>query len=128
MGAVSWAKRTSHRLRRDAHMLWIAARDPRTPLPAKLVGGLVAAYALSPIDFIPDFVPVLGLLDELILVPIGLAIAVLLVPKPLMAEFRNAADLAVERPISRLGAALVIGLWALVGTFIALQIWALRYW
>lgn len=128
MGAVSWAKRTSHRLRRDAHMLWIAARDPRTPWPAKLVGGLVAAYALSPIDFIPDFVPVLGLLDELILVPIGLAIAVRLVPEPLMAEFRNTADLAVERPISRLGAGLVIGLWALVGTFIALQIWALRYW
>lgn len=128
MGAVSWARRTSHRLRRDAHMLWIAARDTRTPLLAKLVGGLVAAYALSPIDFIPDFVPVLGLLDELILVPIGLAIAVRLVPKPLMAEFRNAADLAVERPISRLGAAMIIGLWTLVGTFIALQIWALRYW
>lgn len=128
MGLVSWAKRTSHRLRRDAHMLWIAARDPRTPLLAKLVGGLVAAYALSPIDFIPDFVPVLGLLDELVLVPIGLAVAMALVPRPLMDEFRNAADLAVERPISRLGAALIIGLWAIIGTFIALQIWALRYW
>ena len=88
----------------------------------------MAAYALSPIDFIPDFVPVLGLLDELILVPIGLALAVMLVPRPLLDEFRNQADLAVERPISRLGAALIIGLWALVGTFIALQIWALRYW
>ena len=109
-------------------MLWIAARDPRTPFVAKLVGGFVAAYALSPIDFIPDFVPILGLLDELILVPIGLAIAVMLVPKPLMEEFRHMADLAVERPISRLGAALIIGLWAIIGTFIALQIWALRYW
>ena len=128
MGAVSWAKQTSHRLRRDAHVLWLAARDPRTPLVAKLVGGFVAAYALSPIDFIPDFVPILGLLDELILVPIGLWIALKLVPAPLMAEFRNAADLAVERPISRLGAALIIGLWAIIGTFIALQIWALRYW
>ena len=128
MGAASWAKRTSHRLRRDAHMLWIAAGDPRTPFLAKLVGGLVAAYALSPIDLIPDFVPVLGIVDELILVPIGLAIAMKLVPKPLMAEFRDAADLAVQRPISRLGAAMIIGLWALVGTFIALQIWALRYW
>ncbi len=64
----------------------------------------------------------------LILVPIGLWIALKLVPAPLMAEFRNAADLAVERPISRLGAALIIGLWAIIGTFIALQIWALRYW
>ncbi|MCG2839963.1 DUF1232 domain-containing protein [Sandaracinobacter sp. RS1-74] len=109
-------------------MLWIAARDPRTPLAAKLVGGLIAAYALSPIDFIPDFVPILGLLDELILVPIGLAIAVMLVPKPLMAEFRDAADVAVQRPVSRLGAAIIIALWAIIGTFIALQIWALRYW
>lgn len=128
MGAVSWAKRTSHRLRRDAHVLWIAARDARTPLAAKLIGGLVAAYALSPIDFIPDFVPVLGLLDELILVPIGLWVALKLVPPPLMAEFRNTADLAMERPISRLGATLIIALWAIIGTFIALQIWALRYW
>ena len=52
----------------------------------------------------------------------------MLVPRPLLDEFRNQADLAVERPISRLGAALIIGLWALVGTFISLQIWALRYW
>ncbi|MGQ5701489.1 YkvA family protein [Sandaracinobacteroides sp. A072] len=128
MSLSSWAKETSHRLRRDAHMLWIAARDPRTPLLAKLVGGLIATYVLSPIDLIPDFVPVLGLLDELILVPLGLALAVWLVPAPLMAEFRAQADRAVERPISRAGALLIIGLWVMIGTFIALQLWALRYW
>lgn len=128
MGLTDWAKRTSHRLRRDAHMLWIAARDPRTPLLAKLVGGLVAAYALSPIDFIPDFIPLLGVLDELIIVPIGLAIALRLVPEPLMAEFRNAADAAVERPISRLGAFMIVGLWVTIAVFVALQLWAVRYW
>lgn len=128
MSLSSWAKETSHRLRRDAHMLWIAARDPRTPLLAKLVGGLIAIYVLSPIDLIPDFVPVLGLLDELILVPLGLALAVWLVPAPLMAEFRAQADRAVERPISRAGALLIIGLWVMIGTFIALQLLALRYW
>jgi uncharacterized membrane protein YkvA (DUF1232 family) len=128
MGLSDWAKRTSHRLRRDAHMLWIAARDPRTPLPAKLVGGFVAAYALSPIDLIPDFVPVLGLLDELIIVPIGLMLAVRLIPDPLVDEFRAQADAAVERPISRAGALMIVGLWVLVGTFLALQLWALRFW
>jgi uncharacterized membrane protein YkvA (DUF1232 family) len=128
MGVFDWAKRTSHRLRRDAHMLWIAARDPRTPLPAKLIGGFVAAYALSPIDLIPDFVPVLGLLDELVIVPLGLALALRLVPAPLVAEFRAQADAAVERPISRAGAVLIVGLWVLIATFVALQLWALRYW
>jgi uncharacterized membrane protein YkvA (DUF1232 family) len=128
MGLSDWAKRASHRLRRDAHILWIAARDPRTPWPAKLIGGLVAAYALSPIDLIPDFIPILGLLDELVIVPLGLFLAFRLVPAPLMVEFRDLADAAVERPISRAGAAIVVGLWVLVGTFIALQLWALRYW
>ncbi len=109
-------------------MLWIAARDARTPLVAKLVAGFVAAYALSPIDLIPDFVPVLGLLDELIIVPLGLALAIRLVPEGLMDEFRDQADAAVERPVSRSGAILVILLWGMVATFLALQLWALRYW
>jgi len=109
-------------------MLWIAARDRRTPFLAKLVGGLVAAYVLSPIDLIPDFIPVFGLLDELIVVPIGLWIATRLVPAPLMAEYRSAADAAVERPVSKAGAILIIGLWTLIAVFVALQLWALRYW
>jgi uncharacterized membrane protein YkvA (DUF1232 family) len=128
MGVLDWAEQISHRLRRDAHMLWLAARDTRTPLPAKLVAGFVAAYALSPIDLIPDFVPVLGLLDEMVIVPIGLAIALRLVPNELMAEFRAKADIASERPVSRTGAVIVILLWATIGAFLALQIWALRFW
>lgn len=109
-------------------MLWIAARDPRTPFLAKLVGGLVAAYVFSPIDLIPDFIPVFGLLDDLILVPIGLRIATLLVPAPLMAQYRAAADTAVQRPVSKAGAIMIMGLWALIAVFVALQLWALRYW
>ncbi len=128
MQDANWARRTAHRLRRDAHMLWIAARDPRTPFLAKLIGGLVAAYVLSPIDFIPDFIPVFGLLDELIVVPVGLWFASKLVPDRLMREYRAAADIAVERPVSRLGALLVIGLWVTVAVFVALQVWSLRYW
>ncbi len=118
----------SHQLRRDAHLLWIATKDPRTPLLAKLVTGLVATYVLSPIDLIPDFVPLFGLLDELIVVPVGLMFALWLIPPPLMDEFREQADAAAERPVSRLGAVLVILLWVLIGSFIALQLWALRFW
>jgi uncharacterized membrane protein YkvA (DUF1232 family) len=128
MGLTNWAKRTSHRLRRDVLMLWIAARDPRTPLPAKLIGGLVASYALSPIDLIPDFVPILGMLDDVIIIPIGIAAAFRLIPQPLLDEFRAAADIETERPVSRAGALIVIGIWVLVIGFVAFQLWALRYW
>lgn len=128
MGIANWARQASHRLRRDAHMLWIAARDSRTPLAAKLVAGFVAAYALSPIDLIPDFVPVFGLLDELVVVPLGLAIAIRLIPGQLLSEFKAQADTAVERPVSRAGAVMVILLWASAFSFLALQLWALRYW
>jgi uncharacterized membrane protein YkvA (DUF1232 family) len=128
MGIMDWARQASHRLRRDAHMLWLAARDSRTPLPAKLVAGFVAAYALSPIDLIPDFVPIFGMLDELVVVPLGLAVAIRLIPGPLLAELRADADAAVERPVSRAGAVIVILLWATAISFLALQIWALRYW
>lgn len=129
MGKIrEWTKQVSHRLRRDAHMLWIAARDPRTPLAAKLIGGFAAAYVLSPIDLIPDFVPILGLLDELLLVPAALAIARLLIPEPLLAEFRAAAEQASNRPVSRLGLVLILSLWSLLLAILALQVVALRYW
>lgn len=128
MGLRKRAKAVSHHLRRDAHILWIAARDPRTPFAAKLVAGIVAAYALSPIDLIPDFIPILGLLDELVIVPLGLWFALRLIPRALASEHRALADKAVERPISRTGAALIIGFWVMVAVFLALQLWALRFW
>jgi len=128
MTEANWARRSAHRLRRNAHMLWIAARDPRTPFLAKLIVGLVAAYVLSPIDLIPDFIPVFGMLDELIVVPIGLWFASLLVPDALMRQFGEAADAAVEVPVSRGGALLVIGIWVMIAVFVALQLWALRFW
>jgi uncharacterized membrane protein YkvA (DUF1232 family) len=107
----AWARA----LRRDVVALWLAARDPRTPLAAKLLAGLVAAYALSPIDLIPDFIPVLGYLDDLLLVPAGIWLAVRLIPAALLAEFRAAA-MARERPRSLAGAAMVAAVWlALAG-------------
>jgi len=98
-------------IKRDVVALYIAARDPRVPWLAKTVAALVAAYALSPIDLIPDFIPVIGYLDDVILVPLGILLAVRLVPKNLMVEFRIEADLRVAKPISRLGAISVIAIW-----------------
>jgi len=102
-----WAKE----LKRDVVALWIAARDPRTPWHAKIAAAAVAAYALSPIDLIPDFVPVLGYLDDLVIVPLGIALAIRLVPKDLMAEYRREAARREGRPRSLAGAAVIALLW-----------------
>ena len=98
------------RIKRDVLALWLAARDRRTPWAAKAVAAGVVAYALSPIDLIPDFIPVLGLLDDAVLLPLGILLAVRLIPGALMAEFRAAAE-GVRRPLSRAGAVLVVALW-----------------
>jgi uncharacterized membrane protein YkvA (DUF1232 family) len=99
-------------LKRDVLALYLAASDPRVPWYAKVVAGCVAAYALSPIDLIPDFIPVLGYLDDLILVPLGIALAVRLIPAELFQELRRKAETqAARRPVSRLGAAVIIAIW-----------------
>ena len=106
--------------------MWLAVRDSRTPLFAKLVGLLVAAYALSPIDLIPDFVPVLGLVDDALLIPAGVWLFEKLVPPGLMAEHRATAEAASQRPVSRWGIAIVIALWALIA-FVVYEFLMLGY-
>ena len=96
---------------RDAIALWIAARDPRTPLAAKVVAASVAAYAFSPIDLIPDFIPVLGYLDDAILLPLGILLAIRLIPTPLIQEFREAAARRQDRPVSRGGMIAIFAAW-----------------
>ncbi len=80
----------------------------------ELLVALVAAYALSPVDLIPDFIPVLGYLDDLLIVPLGIALALRLVPPEVMAECRERARVAEGRPVSRAAAAFIIGIWVLV--------------
>ena len=109
------------RLKRDVVALWLAARDPRTPWLAKMLAGFVAAYALSPIDLIPDFIPVLGLLDDLLIVPAGLWLAARTVPPALMAEFRAEAA-SREGPASRAAAIIIIALW-LAAAGLILWLW-----
>ena len=115
-----WARR----LKRDVVALWLAARDPRTPPVAKIVAAAVAAYALSPIDLIPDAIPVLGLIDDLLIVPLGILLAIRLIPPGLMEEFRSHAENGA-RPVSRGGAIAILILW--IAALVAAG-WALARW
>ena len=110
-------------IKRDVVALWIAARNPRTPLAAKIAAGAVAAYALSPIDLIPDFVPVLGYLDDLLIVPLGIMLAVRLVPPHLMVEFRAAARAREGRPVSKVGLVAIVAIWLVAILGLAWLLW-----
>jgi uncharacterized membrane protein YkvA (DUF1232 family) len=107
MKVREWARR----LRRDIGAIWLAARDPRVPWHAKALAGLVAAYALSPIDLIPDFIPVLGFLDELIVLPAGLWLVARLIPREIMEELRAKAEAAAATPRSWTAAAVIVAVW-----------------
>ena len=115
---ATWQERVRD-LKRDVVAIAFAIRDPRVPWYAKAVGACVVAYALSPIDLIPDFVPVLGYLDDLVLVPLGLLLVLRLIPADILAEHRVAAAAVVERPVSRAGAAVVIVIWVLAAALLA---------
>jgi membrane protein DedA with SNARE-associated domain/uncharacterized membrane protein YkvA (DUF1232 family) len=108
-----WAQR----LRRDVYAIYLAARDPRVPWYAKTVALLVAAYAVSPIDLIPDFIPVLGHLDDVILVPLGVLLAARLIPDALLEEHRRAAAAMAEKPTDWRVGALFVAIWAIALAF-----------
>jgi uncharacterized membrane protein YkvA (DUF1232 family) len=106
-------------IKRDVAALWLAVRDPRTPWLAKAIAASVTAYALSPIDLIPDFIPIVGYLDDLFIVPLGILLAVKLIPHPLMGEFREEAARIVGRPQSRAGAAAIVMIWLVAAAGLA---------
>jgi uncharacterized membrane protein YkvA (DUF1232 family) len=120
---VGWARA----LRRDGLTLWFALRDPRTPRWVRVLAGVVVAYALSPIDLIPDVIPVLGLLDELVLLPGLVWLALRGLPADVRADCRSRGErwLAEGRakPVSRLGAVIVIGLWCVFAAGAAAWPW-----
>ncbi len=118
MAIADRLKRWASALKRDVLTLWIAARDSRTPVAARVLAMAVAAYALSPIDLVPDFIPVLGQLDELLILPLAIALALRLIPAALLAEFREAADRRSGRPRSRVAAAFIVLVW-LAGAILA---------
>lgn len=113
-------RRWARRLKLETYALYLAARDPRVPLHARIFLLAVVGYALSPIDLIPDFIPVLGYLDDLILVPIGIWLALRMVPPGVMDDCRaHAAELmAQERPRSRAGAVAIVAIWLVLAALV----------
>ena len=126
---INRLQRRARTIRRDTYALYLACRDPRVPWYAKLLAGAVLAYALSPIDLIPDFIPVIGYLDDLIIVPAGLVLVRRMIPAAVLAEHREAAALKFDAhaPRSIAGAAVVLVIWllllALIGYLITRRVW-----
>jgi uncharacterized membrane protein YkvA (DUF1232 family) len=110
-----WARR----LIRDVHAVYLAARDPRVPWYARVLAIAVAGYALSPIDLIPDFIPVIGYADDLIIVPLGIWLVVSLIPTEVMAEYRVRAIEAGQRPPGKIAAIVIITIWIFVAAVLA---------
>ncbi len=106
-------KKWAGRLKAEIHALYLAYRDPRVPLYARVFAALVVGYAFSPIDLIPDPIPVLGYLDDLVLIPLGAAIAIRMIPEPVLAECREKARLAARepKPVNRVAAAAIVAVW-----------------
>jgi len=121
-------RQKAHRLRVDAHIVWLAARDSRTPLLARLIAILVAGYALSPVDLIPDFVPVLGLVDDALLLPLGLWVAYRMIPAPVLQDYRAEAERETERPVSWTGAIVIGCIWLVLLAIFVFYVWSWRYW
>ena len=113
-GMAGWLKAWARSIRRDVHALSLASRDPRVPWYAKALALVVVGYALSPIDLIPDFIPVLGYLDDVILVPAGIWLVIRLIPPHVMAEHRERAAAAQNRPVSRTAAIVVVAVWVIL--------------
>lgn len=117
----SWARR----IKRDGVALWFAGKNPRTPWYAKALGVFVVAYALSPIDLIPDFIPVLGYVDDVMLLPALIWLTVRLLPPEVLAECRSQAEEWMQtkgsKPSSRAGALLVVAVWLAMG--VAAWVW-----
>jgi uncharacterized membrane protein YkvA (DUF1232 family) len=106
-------KQQARKLKIETYALYLAIRDPRVPLLARIFAGLVVGYAFSPIDLIPDFVPILGYIDDLILVPLGIKIAISMIPKNVMMESREKAQDIIRqgKPVNRVAALIIIMIW-----------------
>lgn len=106
-------KRWARRLKAEVYALYLAYKDPRVPLYARVFAAVVVGYAFSPVDLIPDMIPVLGYLDDLVLVPLGVALAIRMIPAPVLAECRERARevMAGGKPINRIAAAVVVTVW-----------------
>lgn len=126
MALLADLKQRARHLKAETFALYLAARDPRTPWYAKLLVAGIVAYAFSPIDLIPDFVPVLGYLDDLILIPMGIALAMRLVPRSVLAECRARARETIPngKPVSRAAGAVIVVIWLVLAALCI--VWAYK--
>ena len=118
-----WKKR-AQQLKTEVYALYLAYRDPRTPWYARLLSALVVAYAFSPIDLIPDPIPVLGYLDDLVLIPLGVYLALRLIPPEVMAESRERAKavMAEGKPVNKLAAVVIVLIWIGVAVIVGVVV------
>jgi len=114
-------------LKRQTLVVYYAARDPRTPWPLRVFALGIAAYALSPIDLIPDFIPVLGYLDDVILLPLAIALVMRWLPATVIADAQARADAVADRPVSRSMAAVIVAIWIIALAVVALWGWRLAH-
>jgi uncharacterized membrane protein YkvA (DUF1232 family) len=128
MSLLSSLKQRARHLKSETLALWFAARHPGTPWYAKLLVACIVAYALSPIDLIPDFVPILGYLDDLILIPLGIVLAVRMIPPSILEECRAKAQevTASAQTGSRVAGIIIVCVWLAAGALCA--VWAYRTW
>ncbi len=116
MKTVERLKRWARGLKAELYALYLAYKDPRVPLHAKVFTAVVVGYAFSPIDLIPDPIPILGYLDDLLLVPLGIAIAVRMIPPHVLAEHRERSRTLADKPVNRTAAVAVVAVWATLAT------------
>lgn len=114
----TWKQRVKQ-LKNETYAIYIACKDPRVPWYARVFAGFVVAYAFSPIDLIPDVIPILGYLDDLILVPLGIMLVIKMIPPDVLVQCREKAEAAISqgKPTSRIAAILIVGIWLLLGIF-----------
>jgi len=121
-----WKER-AQQLKTETYALYIAYKDPRVPWYAKVLAAFVVAHTLSPIDLIPDFIPVLGYLDDLIITPLGLVLVLRMIPEEVMIEARQKAEMSmgeVDR-VARIGGIIVVSIWVLIGAVIVMWVYKL---
>jgi uncharacterized membrane protein YkvA (DUF1232 family) len=129
LNTTSTLRQWARRIKADALTLWYASRHPRTPIVAKALAICLVIYAFSPIDLIPDFIPILGLLDDALILPLGILLVVRLVPQDVLDECRASAQAHVERgdtePTSRIGTVVVVAVWvaAAMLTWVVVRHW-----
>jgi uncharacterized membrane protein YkvA (DUF1232 family) len=117
MRLEAWRRR-ARRLKREIYALYYASKHPRVPWYAKVVAACVVAYAFSPIDLIPDPVPVLGYLDDLVLLPLGVALVLRLIPNDVLTECRRQADERQARPVNWIAAGVIVAIWIGMGAVV----------